>query len=457
MTAQADLQVHVSALADELEVPGVAVGVALGEETHIAFHGVTSIEDPLPVDAGTLFQVGSTTKTYTATAILQLAEQGRVDLHAPVRTYVPDLNLKDERVAREVTVLHLLNHTAGWDGDLFEDMGEGDDALDKYVRRMATIEQVTPLGSVVSYNNASLALAGLVIEKVTGKPYELVVKEQVLQPLGMERSFFLAKEIMSYRFANGHRRSQDGMIALTRPWDINRYGISMGGLAATVGDQLTWAHFHMSDGKGRDGKQVLSVESIRLMQEETASCPGSAIGDAIGVGWLLRDIDGARVVGHGGDMAGQHSYFEMIPERRFAFTSLTNCGPNGTEFNEQIMRWTFGAYAGVEVKDPEPVVFDDATLAEYAGRYETIASITEVTVANGGLLLAYTTRPEVLEQLGEEDPNDPPNPLGMLAGTGDRYVVTGGPYQGMRGFFRRNSNGVIDGVHDGGRFAQRTK
>jgi CubicO group peptidase (beta-lactamase class C family) len=230
----------------------------------------------------------------------------------------------------------------------------------------------------------------------------------------------------------------------------------LGGLASNVADQLAWARFHLGDGKSREGKQVLSSESIRLMQEETAVCPGSAIGDAIGIGWLLRDIDGTRVVGHGGDMAGQHSYFEMIPERRFAMTSLTNCGPNGSEFNERIMRWTFEAYAGVEVKDPEPVELNDEALAEYAGRYETIASIAEVTVANGGLLLADTTRPEVLAQLGEEDPHDPPNPLGLLGGSEDRYIVTGGPFRGMRGYFRRNSEGVIDGIHDGGRFATRT-
>jgi hypothetical protein len=95
-------------------------------------------------------------------------------LGAPVRTYVPELQLRDEQVAREVTVLNLLNHTAGWDGDLFEDTGEGDDALDRYVKRMATIEQVTPLGSIVSYNNASLGLAGYVIERVTGQRFEEV-------------------------------------------------------------------------------------------------------------------------------------------------------------------------------------------------------------------------------------------------------------------------------------------
>src|SRR5438067_12223737 len=111
------LQDQVTALADELAVPGVAVGVLHEGEEHYAFHGVTSIENPLPVDESTLFQFGSTGKTFTSTAIMRLVEQGKVSLDAPVRTYVPELRLKDEDVARSVTVLQLLNHTAGRPGD----------------------------------------------------------------------------------------------------------------------------------------------------------------------------------------------------------------------------------------------------------------------------------------------------------------------------------------------------
>src|SRR5206468_7396774 len=170
---------------ESLDVPGVAVGVYLAGEEHYAFHGITNIDNPLTVDENTLFQFGSTGKTYTSTALMRLAEEGKVDLHAPVRTYVPEFRLRDENVARDVTVLHLLNHTAGWDGDLFVDTGSGDDALERYVEKMADIQQVTPLGSTVSYNNASLSLAGRVIEKVTGKPYETAIRELILDPLGL--------------------------------------------------------------------------------------------------------------------------------------------------------------------------------------------------------------------------------------------------------------------------------
>lgn len=333
---EADLQAHVSELRDRLEIPGVAVGVTVEDETHLAFHGVTSVDDPLPVDAGTLFQIGSTGKTYTATAILLLVEQERIDLHAPVRTYVPELRLKDEQVARDVTVLHLLNHTAGWDGDLFEETGEGDDALDRYVRRLATIEQVTPLGSTVSYNNASLGVAGLVIERVTGRRYEDVVRELLLEPLAMRRSFFSAKEIMTYRFSNGHRRFQDGKVAVTRPWDSGRYGVSMGGLSSNVADQLVWARFHMGDGTASDGTRVLAQESLRRMQEASVSCPWNALGDAVGIGWLLRDIDGTRVVAHGATRQASTPSSRWFPSNTSRLRALRTADPTARSSTKRL-------------------------------------------------------------------------------------------------------------------------
>ena len=121
---QDQLRETLNEMATGLEVPGVAAGVYHAGEEHYAFYGVTSVENPLPVDEHTLFQFGSTGKTFTATALLRLVDAGTVDLQAPVRAYVPELKLKDEDVARSVTVLQLLNHTAGWAGDLLESTGE---------------------------------------------------------------------------------------------------------------------------------------------------------------------------------------------------------------------------------------------------------------------------------------------------------------------------------------------
>lgn len=449
------LQQRVRELAEELEVPGVAVGIFHEGEERYAFGGVTSVENPLPVDEATLFQFGSTGKTYNAVALLRLVETGTLDLHAPVRSYVPELKLADEDVARTITVLQLLNHTAGWDGDCFDDTGDGDDALARYVERMGGLKQITPPGFIVSYNNAALGLAGRVIEKVTGSIYEQAIRDLVLEPVGLGMTFFFQNEIMTRRFAVGHRREPDGTVKVLRPWALPRSGHAMGGMSATASDQVRWARFHLDHGRTFDGAQLVAPELIERMQQPTAEVPGADICDAVGISWLLSDIGGARVVAHGGSTLGQYSAFVMVPAHRFALVSLTNCGPNGPLFNRRIREWAFETYLGLKKTDlrPEPRAAD--ALAEYAGSYETVASIITITVSGDGLLMDIRPKPELIAQLGEDaDVREEPIPLGMLPG-GDHYVVPSGPHAGSKGFFTRDAAGNLSGIHEHGRFAPR--
>ena len=452
------LQEAVSEAAERLEVPGVSVGVYHAGQEHYAFHGVTSIENPLPVDEHTLFQFGSTGKTFTATAVMRLVEQGKVKLDDPVRKHVPELTLKDEDVANRVTVLHLLNHTAGWAGDLMDDTGDGDDALDKYIALMANIDQVTPLGSAVSYNNASLSVAGLIIARTTGQTYEKAMKELVFEPLGMKETFFFMTDIMTRRFAAGHVQHPDGTITVARPWALPRGNAPAGGMSANAGDQIIWARFHLGDGRAADGSRVLPSELLSLMQQPTVDMKGSALGDAVGISWLLRDIDGVRLVAHGGTTNGHHSSFVIVPEHDFGISSLTNCGPNGPQFNDEIERLALEQYIGVIDRDPEPVELPAEQLADYAGRYETIVAVCEITVDGGGLVANIEIKPEIkakLREQGEDEPDQPPVPLAFIDPDGGRYVVSGGPAKGMKGYFVRNADGKVDAVHLGGRLATR--
>src|SRR5262247_4260822 len=156
-------------------IPGVAVGVLAHGREYVRGYGVTNVDYSVPVDGDTLFRIGSTTKTFTGTTVMRLVEQGTLDLDATVRTYLPDFQTADPSVAARVTLRQLLNHSAGWRGDYFEDTGPGDDALARYAAGMARLPQLTPLGTVFAYNNAAVALAGHVIEAATGEIYEDVV------------------------------------------------------------------------------------------------------------------------------------------------------------------------------------------------------------------------------------------------------------------------------------------
>jgi len=454
----ARLQDKVSELADALGVPGVAASVWLDGAATYAYHGVTSVENPLPVDGSTLFQTGSTGKTYTATAMMRLVEEGLVDLHAPVKRYLPELRLKDAYAEANVTVLQLFTHTAGWDGDVMTDTGDGDDALERYVALLADVEQVNPLGAAVSYNNAALSVAGRVIEVVTGSTFERAVRDLLFTPLGLTSSFYFRDEVMSRRFCVGHENKADGEISIRRPWGMTRATAPAGGISSTTPDYLAWARFHLGDGTAPDGTRLLSQQTLDLMKAPVESMAGSALGDFVGISWLIRDVDGQRIVEHGGAMNGQYSELAMVPERGFALTINVNCGPNGSELIETLKRWALSTYVGIEQTDPVPVPLTAEEMTPYLGRFETVAAVVDLVPGSDGLLQALIElKPATLAALtaaGEDAPEQPPFPLGVLADR-TKYVVAHGPARGMAGYFASDSAGVITGVHLGGRLATR--
>ena len=440
----------VAALAEELQIPGVAVGVLLdGREEHV-FQGVTSIDNPLPVNERTLFLCGSTTKTFTATAIVRLVELGLVDLDAPARTYVPELRVEDEDAAASVTVLQLLNHTSGWDGDFFRNTGEGDDALARYVEAMTGLRQLTRPGEAVSYNNAAFGLAGRLVEKVTGSTYEAALRELLLDPLELHDTLFFPRELLTRRVAVDHQRLQEGGTNIL-PFGFPRATNPAGGLATTTRDLIAWARFNL-DGGG----SLLSPERARTMHEPTVEAPGWSAGDAVGISWLLSDVAGLQVVGHGGATLGQLSLFKIVPERRFALVSCTNCSPIGAAFNERIMEWAWESLLGSPIREPETLPRPTGELAAYCGRYETVANVIDVTANGDGLSLLVTDRPELLEEFGVELEQEPPVPFLFRAGHADRIVCTTAPYRGSTGFFLRDETGRVTSVNAFGRHAART-
>ena len=457
------LQDWLDAKLKEHDVPGVAIGVYHEGKEHYAYSGVTSVDNPLPVDEKTLFLYGSTQKTYTATAIMVLVDQGKIDLDAPVKQYVPELNLKDKHCEENVTVLQLLNHTSGWQGDAREEgAGDGDDAIAKFVTSMADIEQVTPLGSAFSYNNAALNLAGRVIEKVTGKVYEKVMRELLLDPLGLNDTLFFPAEVMTRRFAVGHHKNKEEQVVVHKTYALSRCSSPAGGFAvsATAPDQIAWAKFHLGDGTSADGKRVLSKELLDKMKVPTFEIAGSALGDSVGISWFLRDVDGVQLCSHGGDVIGQHSEFVMCPEKDFAVIVLTNSDGGGSQLKDEAVKFALESFIGVVDKDPEPVQLDDATLAPYTGAYETVAVFANIAAEDGYLVLTVDIKPEMRAELEAQEgeiPEQPPIPLGMLAADSDFYVVTDGPAKGMRGYFVRDADGNVESVHVGGRLATRVK
>jgi CubicO group peptidase (beta-lactamase class C family) len=428
-------------------VPGVALGIYDGGEELTEGFGVTSAENPLPVDSGTLFQIGSITKTVTATAIVVLAERGMLDLDEPVSTYLPDLRLADEEVARKVTTAHLLTHVGGWVGDVFEDTGYGDDALEKIVRRLADALQLTPLGEVWSYNNSGFYIAGRVVEVVSGKAFEAAVRELVLGPLGMDRSFFFPGEVMTRRFVVGHL-VRDGEPSVSRPWALPRNFAAAGGLASTAKDQVRYARFHLGGGVP-GGTEILGEGPLREMRRARVSGEGD---DGQGLAWMLSDVGGLRFVAHGGDTNGQNSAFWMVPEKDFAFVLLTNAD-RGDLVCKEVSEWVRREFLGVQEEEPEPIEVPEAELEEYAGCYVVGGTGDTVDLRAEGEALRFEETYGDRSMIFETIPEPPPRARARFYAR-DRLILVDGPHKGATAEFLRGPEGCIRWLRAGRIYAR---
>src|SRR5579859_6267642 len=456
--SQATLSDFVEQSATKFKIPGVAVGVWAEGKENYACHGVTSIVNPLPIDLDTLYLLGSVTKTYTATALMCLVAAGRVELEAPVRQYIPELRLADEQAAAEVTVLNLLNHTAGLDWRINIDSGEGDDALAREVAKLSELKLIAPPGTRASYSEAGYNLVGRIVEKVTGLTYERAVASLVLEPLGLLHSFFARDDIMTRRFAVGHNPGEDGTPSIARPWTYWRSDNPGAGLASSVAEQLRWARFHLGDGRAESGNRVLPAEILHRMKEPTVELRGSSLGDAFGICWFLRDADGLRTVGHGGSANGQFAELLLVPDRNFAVVSLSNAGPDGVAFNQSVVRWALQTYLGVTERAQEPLPYDEARARQVVGNYANDFMTLDISTDGTTLKLEVRIKPEIRATMQTEPPPDlPPADIGLLPGDKEEYIVTSGGLTGQRGFFTRAENGAIVAVDMAGRLFKRTQ
>ena len=306
-------------------VPGTALGILSGDREEHATFGVASANTLVPVNPGTRFQIGSLSKTYTATAIWRLVEDGRISVDAPVRTYLPDLRLSDAATASAVTIGNLLDHSGGWWGDEGTYTGEDDDAIARFVaERLPQLPQIFPLGKFFSYNNAGFILLGRVVEVVTGKPYRAAMEDLVLGPAGLTDSTFDPSRVLQQPYADGHYagtiNGTDGIAVQTPMW-LPRSVDPAGGLWSTTREVLRYARIHL--GNPLNGEPaLLSAESRRRMQEPAMDVPGLPL--SMGRNWFVQNIGGVRVIIHNGDTLGQHTVFVAIPEQRFALVLLTN-------------------------------------------------------------------------------------------------------------------------------------
>ena len=300
-------------------VPGVAFGVVKNGEVRTRAFGVTNLDNPQPVTADTVFPLASITKTIVATAVMRLVEQGKLDLDAPVRRYLPNFRVQDEAMSRDVAVWHLLTHTPGWEGQLTSE-DRGPLTLANFVD--TTMRDLPPLaapGETWSYNNAGFSVAGRLLEVVTGQTIHEAIRTLVFEPVGLTRAFTRNEDMVTWPFSVSHR-GPAGKVTVSRPLSRTS-SVAAGGASMSLNDILRYAQFHLGDGNGADGKRVLSRASLEQMRRPRV--PKRGTDDEMGLGWHLRRVSGVMTAAHGGTL-GHILLLELVPERNFAMAILTN-------------------------------------------------------------------------------------------------------------------------------------
>lgn len=399
-------QDRLTALADKHGVVGASLAIRVGDETVEAAVGVLNQRTGQPATPDSVFQIGSITKVWTATLVMQLVDEGLLDLDAPIATHLPDFRVADEEVARTVTTRQLLAHTSGIDGDLFLDTGRGDDCLSTYVAAMKDLTQVHPQGATMSYCNSGFSLLGRLVEVLRGQTWDAVLRERILAPLGLDSAGTLPEEALLFGAATGHMvlPGQDAPI-VTPQWGIYRSAGPAGLIHCPARDVLAFAQLHLDGGVTPDGTRVLSAESVAAMQQPQVEVPDPyTLGSHWGLGWILMTWDGRPVFGHDGATLGQGAFLRILAEDRLSVALCTNGGKAPRELFESLYAEVFGELAGVEMpRRPEPSsAAGPVDAARFVGRY--VREGVEMTVRqdeDGGLRLKTRNTSPLAEGMPE--------------------------------------------------------
>lgn len=403
---QAWIAEHLPALIEKYDVPGAAVAVLKDGEVVDAAAGLLHTGTGVEATTDSLFQIGSITKLWTATLVMQLVDEGKVDLDVPVRTYLPEFRIGDEAAAAVITTRQLLNHTSGFEGDIFTDTGVGDDCVEKYLGVLHDVPQLFPVGELFSYNNAGYCVLGRLVEVLREKPYDECLRKHLFAPLGLTHAATSPYDAIMFRVAQGHIELEPGAGHQPTPvWALARSNAPAGAmLAMRPRDLLKFAAMHLADGQAADGTQVLAPGTAARMHAKEVELPYLGVmGDSWGLGFERFDTPQGEIIGHDGSTIGQNAFMRMVPEAGLVVALLTNGGDTLSLYHDVV------GHVVAELSDtelpplPKPPASPEAVDASrYVGTYESQVADIEISQDEDGRIWLDQRPKGLFEELGEQ-------------------------------------------------------
>jgi len=378
----------------DTHTPGAAVSIVSGDRVVFSKgYGVASVETREPVRPEMLFRLGSTTKMFTAAALVLLAEKGAVDLNAPIGNYVKDLHPK----IAQLTAHQLLSHTSGFLDEAPMFGSDDESALEKEVRSWTANRFFTEPGRIYSYSNPAFWLAGFVVESVSGKRYADQMTASLFKPLGMSRTTLRPLVAMTYPIAQGHDDTPNGP-AVVRPAANNAASWPAGSIFSSVEDLSRFVVAFVNGGR-IGGEQVLPAALIAKLSHPNVPIPGSDASYAYGL--QVGKVRGVDLVSHAGSRSGYGSLIRMAPRERFGVVIVANrSGVSLDRTADKAMELLLPLQPAAHETDSAPKAMTTAEMADLAGTYSQSTRTMSIVQREGRLFLARSNQETALEKVG---------------------------------------------------------
>ncbi|QRN84227.1 beta-lactamase family protein [Chloroflexota bacterium] len=320
-----DIDNYLASAMQRYNIPGMAVAITQGD--NISFSkGYGTAGSGRNVTPDTPFYIGSQSKSFTALAIMQLVEQGKLDLDTPVQTYLPWFRVADSQASQQITIRHLLQHTSGLSESSYVSTLPPEATLEMLVRDLSRAELSTPVGTKMQYFNPGYSTLGLIVETVSGKSYGDYLRDNIFTPLKMTSTFTDPISAKAAGLAQGF--SQVFMLAIPLDQPFIHYDLPAGYIISSANDMARYLMALVNGGE---------LESVRVLNPENVEMiftPNTAIQSTYGFGWFISEVAGETKIFHGGDTERFHTSVLILPESNKCFVMLINGNHLLKDFNE---------------------------------------------------------------------------------------------------------------------------
>jgi len=367
-----------SAAAKESGVPGAALALVDDGVIHTAAWGVLNTDSAIAVGNDSPFLIGSITKAFTATLVMQLVDRGALSLDSTLADELPELSLPNGR-SKDINIRHLLSHCSGIDGDFFPDLEqksatpqefatEDKTKLSEVIRQCASINLIYPPGRMFSYCNLGYVFLGRILEKHYNDNWSAILQRQLLDPLQLTSANL---DFDPNVIASGHVLGSEGMQAQAPgPWSNAPAGTR---LSMSVPDLAKFALLHLQLSKGQKGS-IISTAAVLEMQKPVVDTPFSNRYSAWGLGWTFIGAAGKTAFGHDGGVSGSTAFLRILPDSDQIVVLVAN-GPGYRQLYCDVMEKILGRFnismpllPAVDIT-PGPVNHYPA-LSAYGGSYQ---------------------------------------------------------------------------------------